>query len=212
MPTLHVCPLSRLADTVAATEASHVLTLVNVGTTFERPAAIALENHAVIGVSDIATPMDGHVLPAEEHVAAILAFVRGWPRDKPLVIHCYAGISRSTAAAYIIAACALAPERDEAAIAAALRAASPSATPNRSSSPSPTGCSADRPDGWRRSGSRARSRSVRGHAVHAGCGLRASWDGNGVECGANAPVRRKIGAGRGLRPGGFGLSALCNPP
>lgn len=129
MPTLHVCPLSRLADTVAATEASHVLTLVNVGTPFERPAAIALENHAVIGVSDIATPMDGHVLPAEEHVAAILAFIRGWPRDKPLVIHCYAGISRSTAAAYI-AACALAPERDEAAIAAALRAASPSATPN----------------------------------------------------------------------------------
>ena len=129
MPTLHVCPLSRLADTVAATGASHVLTLVNVGTSLERPAAITPPNHTVIGVSDIAAPREGHVLPAEEHVAAILAFVRGWPRDKPLVIHCYAGISRSTAAAYI-AACALAPERDEAEVAAALRAASPSATPN----------------------------------------------------------------------------------
>ncbi|MDP4025451.1 protein tyrosine phosphatase [Methylobacterium sp. NEAU 140] len=130
MPTLHVCPLSRLPETVAATGASHVLTLVNVGTPLERPAAIALENHAVIGVSDIAAAMDGHVLPAEEHVEAILAFVRGWPREKPLVIHCYAGISRSTAAAYI-AACALAPERDEAEVARALRAAAPSATPNR---------------------------------------------------------------------------------
>ncbi|MCX4197462.1 protein tyrosine phosphatase [Methylobacterium organophilum] len=129
MPTLHVCPLSRLPETVAATGASHVLTLINVGTPLERPAVIDAENHAVIGVSDIAAARDGHVLPAEEHVARVLDFVRTWPRDKPLVIHCYAGISRSTAAAYI-AACALAPERDEAVIADALRAASPSATPN----------------------------------------------------------------------------------
>jgi predicted protein tyrosine phosphatase len=129
MPSLHVCPLSRLPETVAATGASHVLTLINVGTPLERPAVIDAENHAVIGVSDIAEARDGHVLPAEEHVARVLDFVRAWPREKPLVIHCYAGISRSTAAAFI-AACALAPERDEAAIADALRAASPSATPN----------------------------------------------------------------------------------
>ncbi len=129
MPTLHVCPLSRLPETVAATGARHVLTLINVGTPLERPAVIDAENHAVIGVSDIASARDGHVLPAEEHVARVLDFVRRWPRETPLVIHCYAGISRSTAAAYI-AACALAPERDEDAIAEALRAASPSATPN----------------------------------------------------------------------------------
>ncbi|MCJ2054627.1 tyrosine phosphatase family protein [Methylobacterium sp. J-070] len=129
MPTLHVCPLSRLPETVAATGASHVLTLINVGTPLERPALIDAENHAVIGVSDIAEARDGHVLPAEDHVARLLDFVRAWPREKPLVVHCYAGISRSTAAAYI-AACALAPERDEGMIADALRAASPSATPN----------------------------------------------------------------------------------
>ena len=129
MPTLHVCPLSRLPETVAATGASHVLTLINVGTPLERPAVIDAENHAIIGVSDIATARDGHVLPAEDHVARVLDFIRAWPREKPLVVHCYAGISRSTAAAYV-AACALAPERDEAEIADILRAASPSATPN----------------------------------------------------------------------------------
>ncbi len=129
MPKIYVCPLSRLPETVSATGASHVLTLINVGTWLERPALIAADNHTVIGVSDIAEPREGHVLPAEEHVAGILAFARTWPREKPLVIHCYAGISRSTAAAYI-ATCALAPERDEGAIADALRAASPSATPN----------------------------------------------------------------------------------
>ena len=60
----------------------------------------------------------------------ILDFVAAWPREKPLVIHCYAGISRSTAAAYI-AGCALNPGRDEADLARALRQASPTATPNR---------------------------------------------------------------------------------
>ena len=46
-----------------------------------------------------------------------------------MLIHCYAGVSRSTAAAYI-AACRLSPHRDEHEVARALRAASPTATPN----------------------------------------------------------------------------------
>jgi len=46
-----------------------------------------------------------------------------------MVIHCFAGVSRSTAAAFI-SACALTPGRDEYAIARAIRAASPTATPN----------------------------------------------------------------------------------
>jgi predicted protein tyrosine phosphatase len=46
-----------------------------------------------------------------------------------MVVHCYAGISRSTAGAFI-AACALNPAREERAIARDLRRASPTATPN----------------------------------------------------------------------------------
>ncbi|GJD47081.1 hypothetical protein AFCDBAGC_4966 [Methylobacterium cerastii] len=130
MSTLHVCPLSRLTETVAATGASHVLTLVTPPATPTRPASIAEGCHAVVGVSDIAVATDGYVLPAEDHVRAILDFVTSWPRENPMVIHCYAGISRSTAAAYI-AACALDPARDEMEAAASLRLASPSATPNR---------------------------------------------------------------------------------
>jgi predicted protein tyrosine phosphatase len=130
MPTLHVCPLSKLHDTVRDTGASHVVTLINVGSAVERPSGLTPERHLFIGVSDIVEPLDGHVLPGEEHVTSLLTFARTWPREQPLVIHCWAGISRSTAAAYIIA-CALAPERDELTIAEALRRASPSATPNR---------------------------------------------------------------------------------
>jgi predicted protein tyrosine phosphatase len=129
MPTLHVSSLARLHDTVETVQASHLVTLINVATRVERPASIAEDRHLFLGMSDIAAPMDGHVVPAEEHVERFLRFVRDWDRAAPMVIHCWAGISRSTAAAYI-AACALAPMRDEEEIAEALRAASPSATPN----------------------------------------------------------------------------------
>lgn len=111
------------------TGASHVLTVINVGTPVIRPAAIRAEDHLFIGFNDIVEPQEGLIPPGEEHVEAILGFVRRWPRQAPLVVHCFAGISRSTASAYI-AACALNPERDEAEIAHVLRTASPSATPN----------------------------------------------------------------------------------
>ena len=68
-------------------------------------------------------------MPDEDHVADLLQFVRGWDRRAPLVVHCFAGISRSTAGAYA-SVCALNPHRDEESIARALRRASPTATPN----------------------------------------------------------------------------------
>jgi len=68
--------------------------------------------------------------PSQHHIAQVLDFVRGWDRGAPLVVHCYAGISRSTASAFA-AACALNPLRDETAIALQIRAASPIAAPNR---------------------------------------------------------------------------------
>ena len=126
---IHVCPLSQLEATVAATGARRIVTLINVATAVARPAAIAEVDHLLLGVSDIAEPMDGHVVPAEEHVDRLIAFAQTWDRATPLVIHCWAGVSRSTAAAYVVA-CALDPARDEAEAALALRAASPTATPN----------------------------------------------------------------------------------
>lgn len=127
---IHVCSLNRLADTVAQTRASHVVTLINAGTPVARPPTVLADNHLFLGMHDIVEPMDGYAAPAEAQVDELLAFVRRWDRQAPLVIHCFAGVSRSTAAAYI-AACALSPERGEAAIAAELRAGSPTATPNR---------------------------------------------------------------------------------
>lgn len=130
MPRLHVCPLSRLSETIRASGASHVVSLMTPPGTVPRPPGIAPERHLFIGMSDIAEATDGHVLPGHEHVEALLDFIGGWDRRQPLVIHCWAGISRSTAAAYI-GVCALDPSRSEESAAKALRRASPMATPNR---------------------------------------------------------------------------------
>lgn len=126
---IHVCSLARLHDTVAETGALHVVTLLKDTDKVERPRSIMEANHLILGMDDIAVPMDGYIMPCDEHVTRLIAFARGWNRAKPMVVHCYAGISRSTAAAYAIA-CALAPERAEDDIARELRTASPSATPN----------------------------------------------------------------------------------
>lgn len=129
MPRLHVCPLRMIDDIVTETGARSMVTLINVGTPVTRPAAIHSNRHLFIGMSDILAPAQGHVAPDVEHVEALFAFVRDWDRVEPLLIHCWAGVSRSTAAAFA-AACALRPERAEDGIARAIRAASPTATPN----------------------------------------------------------------------------------
>ena len=127
---IHVCSLADLHPTVKTTGASHVLTIMAKVDQVVRPASVLEANHLRVQVDDITEAMEGFVAPAEIHVAQVLDFVRGWDREAPLVIHCYAGISRSTASAFA-AVCALNPHRDESAIARQLRAASPSAYPNR---------------------------------------------------------------------------------
>ena len=126
---IHVCSLARLHETVADTGARHVVSLIGDEGNVVRPQAVAPENHLWLRLHDISAPLDGYIMPGEEHVADLIRFVRGWDRRSPLVVHCYMGISRSTASAYA-SVCALNPRRDELGIAQALRRASPTATPN----------------------------------------------------------------------------------
>ena len=126
---IHVCSLARLHDTVAETGASHIVTLLRLIDRVQRPATGAEPNHLILGMDDIAMPIEGYTPPAEEHVHDLIKFVQRWDRRAPVVIHCYAGISRSTAGAFI-SACALNPDRDEATIAQTIRQSSRTAMPN----------------------------------------------------------------------------------
>ena len=127
---IHVCSLARLYATVDETKARHIVTLLRLTDRVTRPVHIAEENHLILAVDDIVSaPEAGQTLPGDEHVKRLIAFAETWDRTAPMVVHCFAGISRSTAAAFA-AACVLNPGRDEKTIAQAIRDASPTAQPN----------------------------------------------------------------------------------
>ncbi len=120
MSYLVVSSLADLHATVATHGAEDVVTLINADTVVERPSSIAPERHLFLGMNDIAAPAEGMTHPAAHHLDRLLEFGRRWNREKPLAVHCWAGISRSTAAAYILAI-AINPDLDEEALAQELR-------------------------------------------------------------------------------------------
>src|SRR5262245_40238534 len=110
---IHVCPLSAVPHVVATHAASHLVTCLKDHVLVETPAAIRPGNHMRLHIDDIAQPMEGMVAPDAGHVTQLLKFTTAWDRRGHMVIHCWAGISRSTAAAFITL-CALNPEAPEA--------------------------------------------------------------------------------------------------
>ncbi|MEZ5959473.1 MAG: hypothetical protein R3C30_03475 [Hyphomonadaceae bacterium] len=108
---------------------SHVVSLLDPLTPFPAIKEVG-SRHLCIEVHDIEHEEEGMDPLCATRTKRILDFVSGWDRAQPILIHCYAGISRSTATAFITA-CAQNPGADEEAIALALRQASPSASPNR---------------------------------------------------------------------------------
>jgi len=128
--TIHVCSLIEVPNIVRRTRAGHLVTCLADLELSETPAGILTGRHLRLLMHDIDAEQAGFTAPNASHVADFIDFVRSWDHRTPMVIHCYAGISRSTAAAFI-AQCALNPAVPELTIARRLRTASASATPNR---------------------------------------------------------------------------------
>ena len=122
---LIVSPLPQVERLLAKHRPSHLVTLASPGA----DAAFDAEHRLDLRFNDIAAPRAGLVAPSCEHVETLLVFADGWSGARPLLIHCWAGVSRSTAAAYVIACACTAPGREEA-WARRLRDAAPTATPN----------------------------------------------------------------------------------
>lgn len=127
--TIHVCPLSLAPHMARLKNVSHVVSLLDPHTSFPLIKEVG-PRHLCIEVHDIEDDEEGMDPLCTTRTKRILDFVGGWDRSQPILIHCYAGISRSTATAFITA-CAQNPGADEEEIALALREASPSASPNR---------------------------------------------------------------------------------
>jgi len=130
MSCLLVTPLSQLTDAIALHRPSLVVTLLSPEHMIETPSGFPAERHLKLGVNDIVDPAAGSHPPATDHIERLLAFTRNWDGQAPLLIHCWAGISRSMASAFTVLCDRLGPER-EAAIAQAMRRRAPHAAPNK---------------------------------------------------------------------------------
>jgi len=124
-----VSSLAKVHDVHDAVDPSAVVSLLAPGDVFPSLEGVSADRHHKIHLHDIREPKDDHVTPGEEHVRDLVTFLSEWRPDTPLLVHCWAGISRSTATAFI-AACLHNPDANEMTIAQALRDASPTAYPN----------------------------------------------------------------------------------
>jgi predicted protein tyrosine phosphatase len=130
MPRLLVAPLSSLAEALETHAPSRLISLLSPEHMIQTPAGFPAALHLRLGVNDIVDPAAGTAPPVRRHIDELLAFSRAWDPQSPLLIHCWAGISRSMASAFTILCDRLGPDR-EIEIARAMRQRAPHAQPNR---------------------------------------------------------------------------------
>jgi predicted protein tyrosine phosphatase len=131
---LTICGLDELCSFQDA-EVTHVLSILD--PRHPDPADFATyapHKRLTLRFDDIIEPTPGLAMPEARHVDALLGFGKdlGWEDDNPLghlLVHCHAGISRSTASMSILLAEAR-PAMDEDAVFADIRAIRPQAWPN----------------------------------------------------------------------------------
>lgn len=129
MSRILVTPLSAVADIIRNQRPSHVVTLLSPEHMIETPNGFPAERHLRLGVNDVVDIDAGDNPPTKSHVEALLDFSRNWPGDDPMLVHCWAGVSRSMAATYTILCDRLGPG-SEVLAARAIRARAPHAYPN----------------------------------------------------------------------------------
>ena len=108
---------------------SHVITLLAPGSDVPPCPTISPDKRLVMLFHDLAAPMPPLLPPDGASIQRLLAFAATWDERAPVLVHCWAGVSRSPAAAFILACTRSAPGQEHA-VAQRLRSASPFATPN----------------------------------------------------------------------------------
>ena len=126
-----VCPLSRVLDMVGRHRPQRVISLLDPEWRFPELGSAYAGRHLRLTLHDIHAPTNDEIAPSPAHAEELIRFIGECRNDETLLIHCRAGISRSTATAFI-AACILEPEAREVDVAKALRQVSPLARPNLS--------------------------------------------------------------------------------
>ena len=124
-----VCPYSAVQALVAQHKVAHVVSLLAPETEHLTIASIDQRRHLRLTFHDIIEEMEGLVTPQPRDSEKLIRFVDEWDRADPMLIHCWAGISRSMASAFTVLCDRLGPGR-EIEIARAMRRRAPHAAPN----------------------------------------------------------------------------------
>ena len=127
--TIIVTSLRDAPSQLAHHQASHAIGILGPDTAHPVFGKLPEAHHLRLSFHDVAAVTPGLSAPRSGDMTKLLGFLRNWNGPSPLLIHCWAGISRSTAAGFI-AGCLLRPGDDEWLLARELRQAAPSATPN----------------------------------------------------------------------------------
>ncbi len=125
-----VCGLSRAQEQIDLHKAQSVIGILGPETAHPTYRGIVDQHHLKLTFNDINEEAPGLKAASADDIDRLLNFISAWDKSYPMIIHCWAGISRSTASAFA-ALCMLRPGEDEMELAQKLRLASPSATPNR---------------------------------------------------------------------------------
>lgn len=127
--TILVSPLSQLPELLISRQPTRVISLLDPGDAFPELGPAYSERHLRLAFHDANSPGPGVTLPSTQHLAELIAFLEQWDAADCLLVHCRAGISRSTATAFV-AACHCNPHTSELEIAIELRRVAPHARPN----------------------------------------------------------------------------------
>jgi len=129
-PPIHVSSLGHLPRVAATLPTYDLLTMLSPVTAGDSSLqALAPQRRLQLVFHEVIEAAPEFIAPSAATVQAILEFGRNRTGEAPMLVHCWAGISRSSAAAYMLACDGNLSH--EAAIADELRRRAPFATPNR---------------------------------------------------------------------------------
>ncbi|HUB85072.1 MAG TPA: hypothetical protein VL971_05220 [Rhizomicrobium sp.] len=129
MSLILVTPLSHVEAAIRRYHPTHMVTLLSPEHMIDTPEGMEAERHLRLGMNDVAQTLISDDPPNDRHIKELIAFGRTWDGKTPMLVHCWAGISRSMAASFILMCDKREPgmERE---IANAIRYRAPHAHPN----------------------------------------------------------------------------------
>ena len=126
--SIYITGLAQMPLLVKRFDIQYLVSIVGADAQPPTPPDIPRSRHHRCIVDDIVEDQPGRIVPKINHINELIEFLHAWDTESSLLIHCIAGVSRSTAAALIARTM---KTNDPNRAATALRIAAPYAWPNR---------------------------------------------------------------------------------